>query len=91
MKRKFNNFHKIVRVLHSTFHYLYRFVYEAVVRPGPGTRDDRDKKPIVIIPAKSPPILVHPNQIGGAMSAGEIFNIGVRLKTSQVSLKREKF
>lgn len=63
----------------------FRFIYQAVVRPGAGTREDRDKKPIIVIDSVAPPILVHPNQIGGAMSAGEVFNIGVRLKTSQVS------
>jgi hypothetical protein len=68
---------------------FFRFIYQAVVRSGAGTREDRDKKPIIIIDSEAPPILVHPHQIGGAMSAGEVFNIGVRLKTSQVSFLRQ--
>lgn len=63
---------------------FYRFTYQAVVRPGAGTRDERDKEPIIILDAESPPILVHPSHLGGALSAGQVFNIGVRLKTKQV-------
>lgn len=61
-----------------------RFTYQAVVRPGAGTRDERDNKPLVILEADSPPILVHPSHLGGELSAGQVFNIGVRLKTKQV-------
>lgn len=67
------------------FRPCFRFIYQAVVRAGAGTLEDRDKKPIIIIEATNPPILVHPSQIGGVLSAGQVFNIGVRLKTSQVS------
>lgn len=67
------------------FNLSFRFIYQAVVRAGAGTLEDRDKKPILIIEAAYPPILVHPNQIGGVLAAGQVFNIGVRLKTSQVS------
>lgn len=61
-----------------------RFTYQAVVRPGAGTREERDNPPIVILESESPPILVHPSHLGGALSAGQVFNIGVRLKTKQV-------
>lgn len=55
-----------------------------MVRPGAGTREERDNKPLVILEADNPPILVHPSHLGGALSAGQVFNIGVRLKTEQV-------
>jgi hypothetical protein len=65
--------------------YLIRFTYQVVVRAGPGTREDKNNVPIIILEAEQPPILVHPSHLGGVLSAGHIFNIGVRLKTKQVS------
>lgn len=59
-------------------------MYQAVVRPGAGTRDERNNDPLAILEAEFPPILVHPKDLGGALSAGQVFNIGVRLKTQQV-------
>lgn len=59
-------------------------MYQAVVRPGAGTRDERNNDPLAILEAESPPILVHPKDLGGSLSAGQVFNIGVRLKTDQV-------
>lgn len=58
------------------------------MRPGAGTRDERDNKPLAILDAEFPPILVHPSHLGGALSAGQVFNIGVRLRTQQVSQLR---
>ena len=58
------------------------------MRPGAGTRDERDNKPLAILDAEFPPILVHPSHLGGALSAGQVFNIGVRLRTQQVSFVR---
>lgn len=66
--------------------FLFRFIYQAVVRPGAGTREERDNKPLAILEAETPPILIHPSHLGGSLSAGHVFNIGVRLKTKQVSL-----
>jgi hypothetical protein len=54
------------------------------VRKGVGTRDEKDNKPIVILEAETPPIIVHPDQLGGALTAGQVFNIGIRLKTKRV-------
>lgn len=56
-----------------------------VVRPGIGTRDEKHHEPIVTLESEQPPILVHPNHLGGALSAGQVFNIGVRIKTKRVS------
>jgi hypothetical protein len=39
----------------------------------------------VTLESEQPPILVHPNHLGGALSAGQVFNIGVRIKTKRVS------
>lgn len=63
----------------------FSFIYQAVVRPGAGTRDEKDNLPIVILEAHKPPIMIHPDHLGGAISAGQVFNIGVRIKTSQVN------
>lgn len=57
-----------------------------VVRPGHGTRDEKHHEPIVTLEAEQPPVLVHPSHLGGALSAGQIFNIGVRIKTKRVSV-----
>lgn len=62
----------------------FSVTYQAVVRPGAGTIQERENKPIVILEASDPPILVHPSHLGGALSAGQVFNIGVRIKTKQV-------
>lgn len=40
--------------------------------------------PILTLDAKVPPILVNPDQLGGPEAAGQIFTMGVRLKTEQV-------
>ena len=57
-----------------------------VVRPGHGTRDEKHHEPIVTLESEQPPILVHPSHLGGALAAGQIFNIGVRIKTKRVSI-----
>lgn len=64
--------------------FFARFIYQAVVRPGAGTREEKNNEPIIILEAEQPPILVHPSHLGGVLSAGQVFNIGVRLKTKQV-------
>jgi hypothetical protein len=55
-----------------------------VVRPGAGTIEEKTKDPIIILEADQAPILVHPSHLGGALAAGQVFNIGVRIKTKQV-------
>ena len=57
-----------------------------MVRPGAGTLQERNKEPIIIKEADQPPIQVHPSDLGGVLSAGQVFNIGVRLKTEKVRL-----
>lgn len=59
------------------------------MRPGAGTREERNNEPIIILEAEQPPILVHPSHLGGVLSAGQVFNIGVRLKTKQVNFKND--
>jgi len=76
----------LCEVLRLTFFSsLRRFMYQAVVRKGESTRDQKDKNPIVVLEAQKPPILVNPSHLGSALSAGQVFNIGVRIKTNQVS------
>lgn len=55
------------------------------MRPGAGTREEKNNEPIVTLEAEQPPVLVHPSHLGGALSAGQVFNIGVRIKTKRVS------
>lgn len=61
---------------------IFRFTYQAVVWHG--NDNDSIEEPIAIVESQSSPILIQPSHLGGMMSAGQIFNIGVRIKTRQV-------
>ena len=69
-------------ILSSTTFNYFRFTYQAVVWHETG--NDNDSEPIAIVESQSSPILIQPAHLGGTMSAGQIFNIGVRIKTRQV-------
>lgn len=61
-----------------------KFIYQVVIRPGIGTKNE-NHQPIITLDADQPPILVHPSHLskGDVLSPGQIFNIGVRLKTKR--------
>lgn len=40
--------------------------------------------PLAKIESKQPPIIFDPKDFGGEQAAGQIFTVGVRLKTEQV-------
>ncbi|XP_038113433.1 sortilin-related receptor [Culex quinquefasciatus] len=56
-----------------------QFTYEAVVYDGRGL--NTTIPPLVVIEAKEPPILIHPDRLAG-VPIGHLFTIGVRLKTT---------
>jgi hypothetical protein len=57
------------------------FTYEIVAYPGLKTNETTE--PFMKLESKSPPISINPNDLGGLVSAGKVFTIGVRLKTTQ--------
>lgn len=58
------------------------FTYQLVVYNG--INKNKSEIPVVMMESNLPPILVNPDQLGGKAAAGQIFTIGVRVKTSQV-------
>lgn len=44
--------------------------------------------PLAKIESKQPPIIFDPKDFGGEQAAGQIFTVGVRLKTEQVRILR---
>lgn len=64
------------------FCHYFRFVYELVVHSGKFLNDTTT--PIVRVTAKSPPILINPEDLGGSTAAGKLFTVGIRLKSTKV-------
>lgn len=63
---------------------LCSYEYELVVIPG--VKIDQTVEPLLKIPAKKSPISVNPNDLGGSIAAGKVFTMGVRAKSSEVSI-----
>lgn len=60
-----------------------RYEYELVIVRGLFLNDT--SPPVIRRTAKEPPILVNPEDLGGENSAGQVYTMGVRLKSKQVS------
>lgn len=63
-------------------HFINRYTYELLIVPG---HEINGTKPLLTIEAKSSPIHVHPNDLGGSDAALKEFTFGVRLKSEYVS------
>lgn len=62
---------------------FFRYEYELVVYPGVNLNDTVN--PVVRVTAKAPPIFINPQDLGGSTAAGQIFTVGIRLKSVKVS------
>lgn len=60
-----------------------RFMYELVVMKG--NEMNETIKPVLTREAKVPPILLNPNELGGEETGGQVFTMGVRVKSKAVS------
>lgn len=58
-------------------------MYELLIVPG---MEINSTKPVLIIQAKSPPIFLNPDDLGGEEAALKVFTLGVRLKSEHVSV-----
>lgn len=61
---------------------MFRFVYELVVMKG--NEMNESMKPVFTREATVPPIMFNPSDLGGEETGGQVFTMGVRVKSNKV-------